>query len=217
MARELRGRTRICGRGHVVDLLKHMGPDHLGGELQWLNPPEQWHVGEGLTIVPKAETDFFRPYDGRVLDNACLLYRKVAGDFTSVVGLNADLVAFGDAGALMIRQDATHWAKICLERSPIGDISVVSVVTNPWSDDSNGELLDRPECFLRLTRRGNVFGMHYSRDGRSWRFMRTFGLEISETADLGIHAQAPFQAGCRVTFTRWELTSDAVADFRSGE
>ena len=201
----------------MVDLLKDLRPNQTGGELKWLNPPEQWHVGDGLTIVPKAETDFFRPYEGQARDNACLLYREVAGDFTSVVGLKAELAGFGDAGALTIRQDATHWAKICLERSPIGDVSVVSVVTNPCSDDSNGELLDRPECFLRLTRRGNVFGMHYSLDGKAWRFVRTFGFELSDPAALGIHAQAPFRGGCRVTFTRWDLTNEAVADFRSGE
>jgi regulation of enolase protein 1 (concanavalin A-like superfamily) len=200
-----------------VDLLQDMRRGSLGSGLKWLNPPASWQVEGGLEIVPKAETDFFRPYRGRARDNACLLCRQVAGDFTSVAGLKADLVAFGDAGALTIRQDAAHWAKICLERSPTGDISIVSVVTDTWSDDSNGELLERPQCFLRLTRRGNVFGMHYSLDGRAWRFVRTFGFEIPETALLGIHAQAPFQGGCRVTFTKWELSDVPVSDFRSGE
>jgi len=90
-------------------------------------------------------------------------------------------------------------------------------VTNPWSDDSNSELLTSPECFLRLTRKGDVFGMHYSLDGTKWRFVRTFALELPPTVMVGIHAQAPFTHGCQVVFHSLTISPDPVADFRSGE
>ncbi|MBN1246348.1 MAG: DUF1349 domain-containing protein, partial [Anaerolineae bacterium] len=159
----------------------------LTERLAWLNEPPEWRMDdEGLLIVPAAETDFFRPYGGTPHDNACLLYTEVTGDFTAVTQARAHLVGFGDAAAITVRAGATQWAKLCVERSPIGDISAVSVVTNPTSDDANNELLGAPACFLRITRKGDVFGMHYSLDGRVWRFVRTFGMAMPETVMVGI-------------------------------
>lgn len=190
----------------------------LADGLAWLEEPPDWRFDtEGLHIVPWAKTDFFRPYQGTPKDNACLLYTEVTGDFTAVTHARAELVGFGDAAALTVRTAPAQWAKLCLERSPIGDISVVSVVTNPWSDDANNEVLPGPECALRITRHGDVFGMHYSLDGKGWRFVRTFGLAMPETVMVGVHAQAPFVGGCHATFSCFELSPQPVMDFRSGE
>jgi regulation of enolase protein 1 (concanavalin A-like superfamily) len=128
-----------------------------------------------------------------------------------------DLVAFGDAAALTVRARNDLWVKLCLERSPIGDINVVSVVCRGEADDANGELLDEPKCHLRISREGNLFGMHYSLDGKTWRFIRAFVLDMPETVKVGVHAQAPFTAGCRALFRSFELKSKPVKDFRSGE
>lgn len=187
--------------------------------MSWLNEPPEWHFDEHgrLTIVPKAVSDFFRPHDGEPNDNACLLAANITGDFTAVTRASAVLAGFGDAAALTVRASATRWAKLCVERSPIGETSMVSVVTDGFSDDANSELLRCPECFMRLTRRGNVFGMHYSLDGQTWRFVRCFGLEMPQTVKVGVHAQAPFQGGCSAVFDFLETTNQAVMDFRSGE
>ena len=190
----------------------------LGHGLAWLNEPSTWQFDrDGLTVVPEGNTDFFRPYGREAKDTACLLYKEVTGDFTVVTKTKACLVGFGDAAAVTVRVGETLWAKLCLELSPIGDVSVVSVVTDPWSDDANGELLDRPECYLRVTRKGDVIGMHHSLDGITWRFARTFGIALPDTVMVGVHAQAPFGDGCRATFDFLELTPEAVRDFRSGE
>ena len=200
-----------------MDLFHGCRDQQLNDALAWLNEPPTWSFdAEGLTIVPAAETDFFRPYQGDPKDNAALLYTRVTGDFTAMTHVRAHLVGFGDAAVLTVRAHATQWAKLCLERSPIGDVSAVSVVTHPWSDDANNELVPTPECFLRITRRGDVFGMHYSLDGATWRFVRTFGMAMPETVMVGVHAQAPFVGGCRATFTRLDLVPEPVADFRSG-
>jgi regulation of enolase protein 1 (concanavalin A-like superfamily) len=190
----------------------------LTNGLAWLNEPPEWRFdGHGLTIVPEACTDFFRPYGGASQDGAGLLHKEISGDFTVRTHIKADLAGFGDAGALTVRAGAEQWIKLCVERSPIGEVSIVSVVTNTWSDDANNELLDQPACDLRLTRKGDVFGMHYSLDGATWRFVRTFGFALPDTVMVGVHAQAPFQGGCRVTFCGLHVTSEAVQDFRSGE
>ena len=116
-----------------------------------------------------------------------------------------------------VRVSPTPWAKPCLERSPLGDVSAVSVVTNTWSDDANNELLAEPRCHLRLTRKGNVFAMHYSLDGQLWRFVRPFGMALPPTVMVGIHAQAPFVGGCSARFATFTMSSEPVYDFRSGE
>jgi uncharacterized protein len=201
----------------MVDLFRGCHNQRLNDALAWLNAPPVWEFDdEGLRIEPAAETDFFRPYVGTPKDNAGLLFTEVTGDFTAVTQVRAHLVGFGDAAALTVRASAMQWAKLCLERSPIGDISVVSVVTNPTSDDANNELLDDPACFLRITRKGDVFGMHYSLDGEAWRFVRTFGMAMAQTVKVGVHAQAPFVGGCWARFAGFSLSSEPVADFRSG-
>ena len=190
----------------------------LNDRLHWFNEPEDWRFGkDGLEICMKETCDFFRPFDGQERDSGRLLYTGISGDFTASTHIGANLVDFGDAGGLIVRAGAGLWAKLCMERSPTGDVSVVSVVTNTYSDDSNGELLSKPECHLRLTRKGQVFGMHHSLDGITWRFVRTFPLEMPSEVMVGVLVQAPFTQGCRVKFRHLNLSAEAVADFRSGE
>ncbi len=190
----------------------------LADGLAWLEEPPDWRFDtEGLHIVPWAKTDFFRPYQGTPKDNACLLYTEVTGDFTAVTHARAELVGFGDAVALTVRAAPTQWAKLCLERSPIGDISVVSVVTNPWSDDANNELLPGPSvlcgsraavmcsaCTIVLTAGvafcAHICALRYLR--RSW--------SVSTR-------KLPFVGGCHATFSCFELSPQPVMDFRSGE
>lgn len=185
----------------------------------WLHEPDSWSVQDGcLSMTPAEKTDFFRSPDGKtVKDNGCLLSTQVRGDFTAVAHIKADLKGFADAGAIMVRRSADKWAKLCLERSPLGDVGVVSVITDGYSDDSNGELLEIPDCYLRITRKGRVFGMHHSLDGIIWRFARTFTRNFGDELAIGILAQAPFVSGCSVTFDLFQIDEGAVADFRSGK
>lgn len=187
--------------------------------LEWIDEPPQWRIDEQgrLHVTPAAETDFFRPIDQPGHDSAALLCAPVTGDFTARTHVHATLVGFGDAAALTMRVSAEEWAKICVERSPVGEVSVVSVVTDPWSDDANGELLTSPAAHLRLTRKGDLFGMHYSLDGQRWRFVRAFGMAAPAEVLVGVHAQAPFIGGCQARFDHLEIDHQPVADFRSGE
>ena len=202
-----------------MNLFERCCENKLNENLEWLNEPPKWNFDSNnkLTIVPQAVSDFFRPYGQKPNDNACLLYTKVSGDFTAITKVRVELVDFGDAAAITIRANESLWAKLCVERSPTGDISLVSVVTNNFSDDANSELVDTSECLLRITRKGNVFAMHYSLDGSTWRFVRMFSLETPSTLMVGVHAQAPFTGGCKAEFDFFNLTSTAVKDFRSGE
>ena len=201
-----------------MDLFDGCQGRSLANGLRWQSEPPDWGFSaEGLTVVPAARTDFFRPSDGQAHDSAALLYTTVSGDFTAHTHVRAELAGFGDAGALTVRAAADQWAKICVERSPIGEVAVVSVVTDPWSDDANSELLRAPEAFVRITRKGNVLGLHYSVDGARWRFVRACTCAMPPEVQVGVHAQAPFVGGCRATFRFLDLGSQPVGDFRSGD
>ena len=202
-----------------MNLLAHNAAAGASPRLEWINEPPEWSLdGHGrLHMTPAAETDFFRPIDRPGSDSAALLCVPVAGDFTARTRVHATLAGFGDAAALTVRVSPEQWAKICVERSPVGEVSVVSVVTDPWSDDANGELLDTPAAHLRLTRNGELFGMHYSLDGEHWRFARAFGMSAPAEVLVGVHAQAPFVSGCQARFDHLEIDPQPVADFRSGE
>lgn len=199
-----------------MNLLADCSGTTLANGLKWLNEPPEWTVdGAGLTIVPQAPSDFFRPYGEPPHDNCCLLYKETVGDFTAVTHVTADLVDFGDAAALTVRASETQWAKLCFERNPAGEVLVISVVTNPWSDDSNSEVVTSAACYLRLTRKGHVFGMHYSLDGATWRLVRAFALEVPPKVMVGIHAQAPFTPGCRAVFRSLTISPEPVVDLRA--
>ena len=201
-----------------MDMFEGCTGQELAPELKWLAPPPRCGFKDGrLDIEPRGVTDFFRPYGGEPHDNACLLYSMVQGDFTAVAAASATLAGFGDAAALTVRSAPDRWAKICIERSPAGEVAIVSVVTDGFSDDANNELLRDARGMLRITRRGNVFGMHFSLDRQRWRFVRTFGMDMPAEIMVGVHAQAPFGAGCSAVFTAFTLTPGAVKDFRSGE
>jgi uncharacterized protein len=203
----------------TMNLFASCAGQRLGAGLCWLNEPLVWSFdADGrLTVEPPAKTDFFRPPGQEARDDACLLHVPALGDFTLTARVAAHLVDFGDAVGLMLRRGPDCWAKLCVERSPVGEVAIVSVVTGPWSDDANGELLARPEAYLRLTRRGELVGMHYSVHGDRWRFVRAFTLGPGGPLAVGLHAQAPFAGGCRGTCDFLRLEAAGVADYRSGQ
>ncbi len=200
----------------TLDLLAGCAGRTLTG-VAWLNEPKDWTVADGvLRIVPNGHTDMFRKIAAPPRDDACFLFTTASGDFSLTACVKADGVEFGDAGGIAVRVDHEHWAKLCIERSPLGETSIVSVVTNEWSDDANNELLHTADAWLRITRLGNLIGMHY-RMGQAWRFVRAFGVNWAATVRAGLIAQAPLAAGCTVRCSTVTLSSTAVRDFRSGE
>ncbi|MFW5686198.1 MAG: DUF1349 domain-containing protein [Spirochaetota bacterium] len=104
-----------------------------------------------------------------------------------------------EAGRLIVLVERPARVAHCLERSPIG------------------ELVPQPGCYLRVTRKGDVVGMHYSLDGVAWRFVRTFGMDLPDAVTVGIHAQSPHAEGCRARFASFDINPPAVEDFRWGE
>ncbi len=170
-----------------------------------------------MRVEVPAQVDYFQDPVGKIQkDDAPYLYREVTGDFRARVKVRPDHDTMYDAGALMVRQDASHWAKLCYEGTDFGTTAAISVVTDGTSDDANGADLVSPELWLQVVRQGDVFALHYSLDGENWRMVRLFRLALPETVKVGLVAQCPIGMGTRVDFYDFSISQQPVANIRAG-
>ena len=116
----------------------------------------------------------------------------------------------------MARQDAAHWVKVCYERTDWGVMAAVSVVTNGASDDANGAEVTLPEVWLQVHRAEDVFGLHYSVDGRTWRMVRLLRMAMPPTIKVGMVAQCPGGPGVAIDFLSFSVEARKVNDLRAG-
>jgi regulation of enolase protein 1 (concanavalin A-like superfamily) len=153
------------------------------------------HIKDGtLQIVPSAGTNLFHaPGGGFDVVNAPMVLFAPQGDFTFKARIAAQLVDTYDVGALVVYGDDAHWVKLCFENSPRHEATVVSVVTRERSDDINSETIASPFVYMAIARQGNVFTLHFSRDGQQWRLVRHFEMPFGPGVRVGFaaHSDAP--------------------------
>jgi regulation of enolase protein 1 (concanavalin A-like superfamily) len=191
-------------------------------ELRWAEPPESWDLDAagGLAIRAGARTDLFlepaETDDGVRLWSAPRLIGTAAGDWQLSARVRVGSTATFDAAALAVWSTDEAWAKLCLEYSPQGEPTIVSVVTRGVSDDSNGWVIEGDTTWLRISRAGRRYAFHASSDGSDWRFVRQFSLGPEEGAEVGFLAQSPVGEGCTATFDRIRFEARRIADLRDG-
>jgi regulation of enolase protein 1 (concanavalin A-like superfamily) len=181
-----------------------------------LNPGKIEKLNEGFLLTANPKTDFICKYHHYTRDDAAFFYTEQLGDFT----LSAEVETIGsadyDAVFLMVRESEDRWIKLAVELGVDRNYNVVSVITAPWSDDANGELLSTGKCWLRITRKDDFWGLHYSTDGLKWRFVRAFGLGLGKNVMIGFGIQAPVGADCSGKVTAITLSDKSVVNFRDG-
>lgn len=152
-----------------MNLLEDLTPDQLAAHgLAWDHPPLGWkRLPEGgIRVAVPPKVDYFQaPTGTHAADNAPYLWLNATGDFVAQAHVRPAFTTQWDAGAVMVRHDALHWAKLCYERTDFGTTATVSVVTREQSDDANGVDLVAPDLWLQIFRAANVFGMHYALEG----------------------------------------------------
>ncbi len=190
--------------------------------LRWLNTPVEWQVEghDALTVSAGPRTDLFTDPGGPDrFANApallCDLDGDLDGDFTLSTRVTVSLAETYDAGVLLLHRDPETWAKLCLELSPQGRPTIVSVVTRGTSDDANGFAVDTGDVWLRIARLGDAYAFHASTDGSFWHLVRYFTLGGGCRA--GFLAQSPFGPGSRVRFTGIAYARRTLGDLRGGE
>ncbi len=192
----------------------------LSSSLTWSHAPERWEPlpSGGIRVTVPGKTDYFQDPSGVVRkDDAPYLWLPVQGDFVAQAHLQPSHLTTWDAAAVMARQDETHWAKICYESTDIGTRAAVSVVTNGISDDANGVDLTVPDLWLQIVRVGDVFGLHYALDGKSWRMVRVFRLPVAPQIQVGLVGQSPAGPGTTVDFLSFSVEGRTVKDLRAGK
>lgn len=184
--------------------------------MESLNPCVLIEENNSFILKANPDTDFICKYEEYVKDSASFYHQTKEGDFTiqgkvTTLGSNAF-----DAAFLMVRQDNRKWIKIAVELSVDMRYNVVSVITDKWSDDANGELLDGNNCWLRISRKNNFFGLHYSVNGTNWRFVRAFGLEMTKSVSVGFGIQSPKGDNCNGIIEELTVSNIPVDNFRNG-
>lgn len=190
----------------------------LPSPLRWHAPAESWRVAaeDTLEVSAGGGTDLFTDPDGSGrFANAPALLTRISGDFQLSARVRVEPGATFDAAVLLLHIDADRWAKLCLERSPQGRATVVSVVTRGVSDDANSVAVASGEARLRISRRGPAYAFHADTGDGFWQLVRYFALDGD--AEVGFLAQSPLGAGCAVRFEEIRYASAPPADVRSGE
>jgi regulation of enolase protein 1 (concanavalin A-like superfamily) len=175
-----------------------------------------------LKLGAPGKTDLFISPDGKYqINKSPRLVLRPEGPFILTAKVRPDLKAMWDAGALVIFNDAEHFAKLCFERDHHGLARVVSVVCNGAADDCTSMPVEIPDgaIYYRIVGAvpGNTFGFYASIDGKTWHAIRGFHLDKSDAVRVGFSAQSPTGEGCTVTFSEISLQRRVPADFWTGE
>lgn len=170
---------------------------------------------ERIEIEAPGETDYFRDIcSDYEKANAPFYNTSLTGDFILRCKVHPDFSHTYDAGCLLVYGEKRKWIKFAFEKTDLGYTSVVSVVTNGFSDDANGERIDGPALWLQVVRRDNNWALHYSLDKVHWKMVRYFQLETGRTVKAGISAQSPAGKGCMVLFSGLEVLENTYENIR---
>jgi len=204
-----------------MNLLENFSSEKMArAGLIWDHAPVKWEAlpGSGLRVYAPEKSDYFQDPGGVTKkDAAPYLWLNASGNFVARAQVRApQSTLHWDAGAIMARQDALHWVKVCYERTDWGVMAAVSVVTNGTSDDANGVELSLPQVWLQVHRTGDVFGLHYSVDGQTWRMVRLLRLAMPTSIKFGLVAQCPGGPGVAIDFLSFSVEPRTVKDLRAG-
>jgi regulation of enolase protein 1 (concanavalin A-like superfamily) len=186
--------------------------------LHWLNEPQSWDLSPGqLTITATAKTDWFIDPQGAVnIGNAPVLLFSTSSPCILRAQVTVEHLATYDAGVLMVYEGPLAWAKLCLELSPQGRPTVVSVVTKGVSDDCNAFAVNGP-MYFRISKLEKAYAFHVSEDGARWNLIRYFTLEGNQNSQMGFLAQSPTGNSCTSSFREIYFEERLLADIRSEE
>jgi uncharacterized protein len=172
-----------------------------------------------VTISANAETDWFFEPDGKTTrTNVPRLARTIdAPVFSFQAKVQVDFASTYDGGTLFVRTAGGAWGKIAYEYSPQNLPTIVSVITKDTSDDADGPAHPAESVYLRIYGDGNVFAMHFSKDGKLWQFLRLFALAgHSGLLTIGLSSQSPTGSGCVARFSEVRIDYDKIANLRDG-
>lgn len=185
--------------------------------FQWTIKTQHEVTEDGIQIYAPAKSDYFvNPADGKVQADAPFFYKEMEGDFVLKASVSHNFEATYDACVLLALDNDKLWAKACFEYTDLGTHSVVTVMTNERSDDANGVDVDKNEIWLQMSRKDNLFAIHYSHDGKNFKMARLCHLPMQKRIKVGLEAQSPTGDGGIRNFYDVSLESRSLDDIRNG-
>jgi regulation of enolase protein 1 (concanavalin A-like superfamily) len=166
----------------------------LLSELEWLTKPKSFEiVDSSLQVTVTKGSDFFNsPEDSSVIGSAPYLHKWMSGDFIVKAIVQPDFNSQWNAVALMVHIDSLNWIKLAFENSDATGPSVVTVVTRQTSDDSNGVMLnEQTRIWLAIARKGDIYSMHWSKDGKNYKMARLTNMPKVNDVRIGMEFQSP--------------------------
>jgi len=174
-------------------------------------------AGDSIEIFAPAETDYFvNPIDETVKADAPFFYKEVEGDFMLKAKVSLDFISVYDACVLLALDNDKLWAKACFEYTDLGTNAVVTVMTNGRSDDANGVNIEGNEVWMQMSRKDNVFAIHYSLDGEKFMMSRLAYLPMKKKIKVGLVAQSPTGDGGIRYFSNVSLEEKSPLNIREG-
>ncbi|MCL2477953.1 MAG: DUF1349 domain-containing protein [Treponema sp.] len=185
-------------------------------DFKWENKTDFSINKDSLIIRAHPHSDFFiSPAGDKRSSNAAFFYTETDREFILKAKVTHAFKSVFDACTLMVYSDESCWAKFCFELTDFGSHSVVSVVTRAYSDDCNGVKIEGNTVWLQITRKGKLFGFHYSLDGINFEKVRYFNLPVKDTVRAGFVGQSPSGDGAEFVFEDIALDFN-VTNVRSG-
>ncbi len=148
--------------------------------LEELNSPINIKIKkDSLVIIAKGKTNLFNNPGGNFSkQNAPMLLFHPDSNFIFTAKVQADLKEIYDVAALVLYQDKNTWAKLCYENSVKKRATVVSVVTNKYSDDCNSIETENNYIYFAIAKKDNEISFHCSLDNVHWNLVRHFHMNF---------------------------------------
>lgn len=188
------------------------------GNFKWMNESEVKVTENGLTVFATPYSNsFIDPSNGSVSMTAPFYYQEAEGNFVFRAKVSIEFVSTYDACVLLAYDNDKLWAKACFEFSDFGTHAVVSVMTNQYSDDSNGVNIEGNSVWLQLSRKDDLFAVHYSFDGENYFMARLARLPMQKLIKVGVSAQSPTGKGGGGKFEYLALEHKTLTNIRAGK
>lgn len=165
-------------------------------DFEWYNEPENVvFSGQEMKISAGAPTDFWQSLQhGFAKDDGHFFFKRIAGDFCSVVKWSFEKADNFNQCGIMIRIDERNWFKSSVMYQDSARPEIGSCVTNCGFSDWAGVPLPQgvEEIFYKVVRRGDDFAAFYSLDGENFIRLRQFYLiNILPEIKTGAYICAP--------------------------
>nr|WP_246485037.1 DUF1349 domain-containing protein [Chitinophaga qingshengii] len=184
----------------------------------WINTPQNFNVaGDSLTITAANGSDFYNYPGGNYnIATAPILTFKPDENFVLTAKIRVDFKKTYDGGAIYVMADSTQYIKFLFENSHYGKFAVCSGVTNTYTDDSNNATTIKNEVYFRLAKSGNMFGLFYSPEGKTWEAIRLVNFVPKAPIRIGFSSQSPLGENCTSVFSEITYTPGTFKDAKTG-